>query len=250
MGTVDIKILGLSATPVKDGNCDTFVRESLKAAEDMSGELGKVETEFVTLADKDIAMCTNCQWCIENRAPCKIKDDAHEIFDKLVAADGLIFGAPAWGLTLSPPLTVLWSRVRYYAIFTQLLKNKVTGYLTVGFFGLGFDACLDQMENLMKRMMIPVARGWGVTSTVYSGERPRYLEHGVQDDQRGMIMARQVGVRVTEVTRMIRYATEQGIVLPDEYKTTVFGGHWERKKEKVFVDGVWRDKRELGEARS
>jgi multimeric flavodoxin WrbA len=241
MGKVDIKILGLSATPVKDGNCDTYVQECLKAAEEMSGDLGKVETEFITLAGKDIAMCTNCQWCIQNKQPCKVKDDAQEIFERIIAADGLIFGAPAWGLTLSPPLTILWSRVRYYAIFTQALKNKVTGYLTVGFFGLGFDACLDQMENLMKRMMIPVARGWAVTSTIYQGDRPRYLEHGVLDDKRGMIMAQQAGVRVAEITRMIKYATEQGVVLPDEYKTTVFGGHWEKKRKKIYKDGVWRE---------
>jgi hypothetical protein len=131
--------------------------------------------------------------------------------------------------------------VRNYAIFTQALKNKVTGYLTVGFFGLGFDACLDQMENLMKRMMIPVARGWAVSSTIYQGDRPQYLEHGVLDDKRGMIMAQQAGVRVVEITRMIKYATEQGIVLPDEYKTTVFGGHWEKKRKKVYKDGVWRE---------
>ncbi|HUU64276.1 MAG TPA: flavodoxin family protein [Dehalococcoidia bacterium] len=242
MSEVDINILGLSATPVKDGNCDTFVKESLKGARELEGEIGKVKTEFVTLAGKKIAMCQNCQWCIENKAPCKVKDDAQGIFDKIVAADGIIFGAPTWGLTLSPPLTVLWSRVRYYAIFTQLMNNKVTGYLTVGFFGLGFDACLDQMENLVKRMMIPVARGWGVTSTIFSGDRPRYLKNGVRDDRRGMLMAKQVGIRVVEVTRMIKYATQHGIVLPDEYKTTVFGGHWEKGKEKVYIDGVWRDK--------
>jgi multimeric flavodoxin WrbA len=76
MGKVDIKILGLSATPVLNGNCDTFVKEALKAAEAMSSDLGKVEIEFVTLADKDITMCKNCQWCIQNKKPCKIKDDA------------------------------------------------------------------------------------------------------------------------------------------------------------------------------
>ncbi len=246
MSKVDIKILGLSATPVKDGNCDTFVQESLKGAKELESDIGKVQIEFVTLANKEVAMCQNCQWCIENKAPCKIKDDAQDIFDKIVEADGIIFGAPTWGLTVSPPLTILWSRVRYYAIFTQLMKNKVTGYLTVGFFGLGFDACLDQMENLVKRMMIPVARGWGVTSTVFSGDRPRYLKNGVLDDKRGMLMARQVGIRVVEVTRMIKYATEQGIILPDEYKTTVFGGHWERGKDKVYTDGVWRDKESGG----
>ena len=76
MSEVDIKILGLSATPVKDGNCDTFVKEGLKGARELEGEGGKVMTEFVSLAVKKIAMCQNCLWCIENKAPCKVKDDA------------------------------------------------------------------------------------------------------------------------------------------------------------------------------
>jgi len=49
MSEVDISILGLSATPVKDGNCDTFVKESLKGARELEGEIGRVETEFVSL---------------------------------------------------------------------------------------------------------------------------------------------------------------------------------------------------------
>ena len=68
----DIKILGISGTPVEDGNCGTMVKEALKVAEELSDpKLGHVETEFITLADKEIAMCKHCQWCIENRSPCK-----------------------------------------------------------------------------------------------------------------------------------------------------------------------------------
>jgi len=246
MSEVDIKILGLSATPVKGGNCDTLVQESLAAAWELSSDIGDVKTEFITLADKQIAMCKNCQWCIKNKAPCKVKDDAHEVFDKIIESDGIIFGAPTWGLTLSPPLTILWSRVRYYAIFTQLMKNKVAGYLTVGFFGLGLDATLESMVNLTRMLMIPVARGWAVTSTVATGERPKYLKGGVRGDKAGMLRARNVGVRVVEVTRMIKYATEHGIVLPKQYQTTIFGGHWEIPREKVFIDGVWREKESGG----
>ena len=245
MSSVDIKILGISATPVKDGNCDTLVQESLKAAKGLTDEIGNVETEFITLAEKNIAMCTNCQWCIENKAPCKIKDDAHPIYEKMTESDGIIFGAPAWGLTLSPPLTILWSRARYYAIFTRKLHNKVAGHLAVGFFGLGLDATLESMVNLTRMLMIPVARGWAITSTAAYGERPKYLKDGVRGDKAGIIRAKNVGIRVVEVTRMVKYATEHGIVLDPKYQTTVFGGHWQIPREKVLVDGVWRNTDEV-----
>ncbi len=54
---VKAKILGISGTPIKNGNCDKMVQESLKACT----ELGDVETEFITLADKEITMCKHCQ---------------------------------------------------------------------------------------------------------------------------------------------------------------------------------------------
>jgi len=50
---VNIKVLGISGTPIKGGNCDTMVQEALKSAAQVPG----VETEFITLADKQIAMC-------------------------------------------------------------------------------------------------------------------------------------------------------------------------------------------------
>ncbi len=57
MRDIRVRILGISGTPVKGGNCDRLVKESLKAAK----QIGNVETEFVTLADKKIAMCQHCQ---------------------------------------------------------------------------------------------------------------------------------------------------------------------------------------------
>jgi hypothetical protein len=47
---------------------------------------------------------------------------------------------------------------------------------------------------------------------------------------------------VAEIARMVKYATEAGIVLPDEYKLTVTGQKVRPCEEKVFVEGVWREK--------
>ena len=242
MNSVNVRILGLSATPIKGGNCDTFVQESLKAVREVGDTLGGVETEFITLADKKIAMCQHCQWCIANKKPCKIEDDANAIYERMIESDGIILGAPTWTLTLSPPLVIFFSRVRYYGFFTTKLANKVVGYLTLGFFGFGLEQALDTMENLTKSFMIPAARGWALVTTAAYGQRPAYLEGGVLEDKAGVLRARRVGVRVLELTRMIKYATQNGVVLPDQYRTTITGGHVEVPREKVFVDGVWREK--------
>ena len=83
-----------------------------------------------------------------------------------------------------------------------------------------------------------------MASTAAFGQRPTYSEHGVLDDTAGIRQVRDVAVRVVEVARMVKYAKEAGIVLPDEYMRAV-GGSGARLKpheEKAFVDGVWKER--------
>lgn len=236
---VKVKILGISVTSIKDGNCDKMVQESLKACT----ELGDVETEFITLADKEIAICQHCQWCIENVSPCKIKDDTYPIYDKIAESDGLLLGSPTWMNTLSPFLLNFFSRARYIVFFTHKFRNKPVGLLTLGFLGFGLDNAISVMKDVVWTMnMIPVAVAKALVTTRVLGKRPEYLEHGVLDDTFGMLQTRQAGYRVVEVARMIKYAQENGITVPDEYKFVITGGRVRPPKEKVFVEGVWREK--------
>ena len=243
MEPVNVKILGISGTPIKGGNCDTLVQEALKAAAEVGGVIGGVEAEFITLADKEIAMCKHCQWCIENRQPCKIKDDLQMVSDKIEQCDGLILGGPTWFTTLAPPLINLWSRLRYMVFFTHKFRNKPIGAVTLGFFGLGLERALDVIQSLSVPIMgIFVGGAYAVASTAAFGQRPTYLEHGVIDDTVGIRRVRNVGLRVVEVARMVKYAKEAGIVLPDEFTRTFVGARLKPSVKRVFVDGVWREK--------
>lgn len=236
---VKVKILGISLTGIKDGNCDKMVQESLKACT----ELGDVETEFITVADKEYAICEHSQWCIENMSPCRIKDDAYPIYDKIAESDGLILGSPTWMNTLSPFLVNFFSRARYIVFFTHKFRNKAVGLLTLGFLGYGLDNAISVMKDVVWTMnMMPVAVAKAIASSRVFGKRPEYLEHGVLDDTFGMLQTRQAGYRVVEVARMIKYAQENGIGVPDEYKFVITGGRVKPPKGKVFVEGVWREK--------
>lgn len=221
-----IQILGISGTPVKGGNCDKLVQASLQAAE----EIESVETGFITLADKEIAMCRHCQYCIENKSDCKIKDDAQPIFEKMKQADGIIIGAPTWLRTVAPPILILLSRARSIMFRTHEFRNKVAGAITVGWFGRGMDlAALEILLIESRFMMIPVAQGMAISSAVTLGRRAEYMEHGALDDLYGMVSVKGVGYRVAEVARMIKYATSAGIVVPPEYQITTSGGTIKRK---------------------
>jgi multimeric flavodoxin WrbA len=218
---VKVHILGISGTPIKDGNCDILVQEALKAAAD----LGDVETHFLTLADKKVEMCHHCQHCVKNKTKCILKDDLDLVFEEIVKADGLILGGPTWVFNLSPPLLNLFSRFRYYIFFTRKLRNKVVGGLTLGWFGEGMDHALSAIDRwALLASMLPVAGKSAYTSSIVFGKRAEYMEHGVRDDVRGIAMAKNVALRVVEVARMVKYATEAHITLPPELTRSSFGG--------------------------
>ncbi len=236
---VKVKILGISGAPIEGGNCDKMVQESLKACT----ELGDVETEFVTLANKEYAICKHCQWCIENMSPCKIKDDTYPIYDKIAESDGLILGSPTWFNTLSPFLLNFFSRARYIAFFTHKFRNKPVALLTLGYLGYGLDNAIAAMRNIPWAFnMLVVGEARAIASGRVFGKRPDYLEHGVLDDTFGMLQVRQAGYRVVEVARMLKYATDNEITVPDKYKFFVTGGRVRPREEKVFVEGAWREK--------
>lgn len=240
MVDIKVRLLGISGTPIKDGNCDRLVQQALEAAT----ELGGVETSFVSLAGKNIQMCQHCQYCVENRAYCKIRDDATPIYQMMEEADGLIMGGPTWELTLAPPLINLMSRLRDAAFFTHRFRNKAGAAITCGWFGWGMDGTLDVIERLQRSVqMIPVSRGSAIVSTAAYGERAAHMEHGALDDKNGLRSVRNAGLRVAEIARLLRFAKDSGALPPPELLVVMTGGRMkkpEKAGQKKFVDGVWR----------
>lgn len=223
MGDVRVKILGISGTPIKGGNSDKVVQAALAGAAEVDG----IETEFVTLADKNIAACIHCQHCIIAREPCKFSDDADPIIQKMLAADGMIWGAPVWTHTIPPQLINLISRCRYYCFYTGDFRNKVIGTVTVSWFGVGEEFALMSMESMAQNyMMIPVFRGWAKASTAAFGQRPAYLENGALDDKAGIFRIRIVGQRVAEIAKKIRFADLHGIGIAEEEERSITCGKY------------------------
>ena len=105
------------------------------------------------------------------------------------------------------------------------------------------DNAISVMKDVVLAMnMIPVATARAIASDRVFSRRPDYLEHSVLDDSFGILQAHQASYRVVEVARMIKYATENGITIPDDYKFTVTGGKVRPPEEKIFIKGTWREK--------
>ncbi len=85
-----MKILGIVCTPRVGGNTEILTQQTLKGAEDAGAE-----SEIILIRDKNIHPCDGCFTC-QGTWVCHFKDDMEEIAEKMVAADGIIIGAPTY----------------------------------------------------------------------------------------------------------------------------------------------------------
>ena len=76
-----LRVLGISSSPRADGNSDRLLREALRGAEEAGAE-----TEYVTLRDKKIAPCVECNHCYKTGV-CRVQDDYHLVFPKMIETE-------------------------------------------------------------------------------------------------------------------------------------------------------------------
>jgi multimeric flavodoxin WrbA len=79
-----MKILGISTSPRSGQTTDQLVQAALDGA-------AGVETEFVSLAGRNINPCVACLGCVDDNV-CVIKDGMEELRPKIIEADAFIIG--------------------------------------------------------------------------------------------------------------------------------------------------------------
>ena len=99
-----MKVLGLVCSPRKGGNTEILVREALAGA----GRKG-AETELYLVEDKDIRPCTACEACVPEGI-CATDDDMQGLYEKLLAADGIIFGTPVYFINVTAQAKIVIDR--------------------------------------------------------------------------------------------------------------------------------------------
>ncbi|MBI4284393.1 MAG: flavodoxin family protein [Chloroflexi bacterium] len=120
-----VNILGISCSPRRRGNTEILIGEALAGAREAGAE-----TELLTLHDKDIRPCDGCFTCTKT-GECKIDDDMQSIYDKLLAADGIIFGTPVYFWSASAQAKILLDRALALRYPHLRLANKVGGIIAI-----------------------------------------------------------------------------------------------------------------------
>ncbi len=187
-----VKVLGIVGSPRVGGNTELLVAEALKAA-----EAEGAETEMIRLAEVDVKPCNGCTACKETKE-CVIEDDLMPVFDKMVAADGIILGSPVYFSSATPQIKALIDRAGYLSMARgRVFENKVGGAVVVARrAGQNFTFAEMLFFFLHQGMIVPGSNYWNVAFGRKKGE--------VAQDEEGMGTARNFGKRVAWLAKKIK----------------------------------------------
>jgi multimeric flavodoxin WrbA len=102
-----MKIIGINGSPRREGNTSRM----LAALFETLREEG-IETELIQVGGTDIRGCLSCYACIRNKdRQCSSSQDCFNgIFEKMVAADGIVLASPTYFADITPELKALIDR--------------------------------------------------------------------------------------------------------------------------------------------
>ncbi len=214
---MEINVLGICGSPIKGGNTEAFLKESLKAAE----ATGDVKTKLIILAGKAINDCRHCNWCIRKQEKgkfCSQQDDMAGIYPELLEVDALLLASPVYIGRLSGYMACFTDRLRAFAwgnVYRGKLSSKVGGALVVGWgrnYGIE-TALLSILSAFFMMGVIPVGppHGYGspfgacgLASEHGTGKFNPEDKLGVLRDEYGVKGAQALGRRVAEITKLIK----------------------------------------------
>lgn len=213
-----IKIIGLCASRVKNGNMEALLAESFAHANAKED----VEAEIINLVGKKIGPCIHCNWCLKNQEPgkpCVQEDDMGPIYSKLLEADGIVVASPAHFGRLSGLAADMIDRTRAFIhgnVYKFPLKNKVGGALTVAFFrGAGFETTLFSIDLFFKIQQMVAANSGMVmlgagayASRDGKGQFEKDTRHMTLEDDFGLLSSKLLMDRIVELSRIMKAGTK------------------------------------------
>jgi len=202
-----MKIIGINGSPRKGGNSEVLMEKALTHL--------NCETEQINLREYKIDRCLACDVCGKDKnneqfIPCVLehKDDAVQIWEKIVAADGVLLATPVYFGLPSPLLIDFLNRSRYLRHQNFRLINTVFGVMTIAGRRSGGNetAIFATWYPLIRNAMIPVGNGdkssqFGVAG--WAGSRGQILE-----DYWALVQANDLADRVYDLATVVDSGTK------------------------------------------
>jgi multimeric flavodoxin WrbA len=155
-----MKIIGIIASPRKEGNTAWVVNKILEGAK----EQGAVAQAWY-FSDLDIKPCSGCLCCHkEGNRGCVIRDDMQELYGAIEQADAIVFGSPVYMGQMSAQAKIITDRLfaQISPRFSPHYKEKVTKQKLTLVFTQGnpdpgmFQVYFDYMKHIFQLLEFDV----------------------------------------------------------------------------------------------
>jgi multimeric flavodoxin WrbA len=116
-----MNIIGINASPRKEGNTAWIVNKILEGAKEQGAETG-----VWYLSDLDIKPCRGCWGCHKSDQGCVIKDDMQKLNEALDHANAIVFGSPIYMMQMSAQAKILIDRMfaRFSPRYSPYFKEE------------------------------------------------------------------------------------------------------------------------------
>jgi multimeric flavodoxin WrbA len=181
-----LKILGISCSPRKGGNTEILISEALSGAKEEGAN-----TSLLQIHKLKIAPCNGCSKCHQS-GECRIKDDMQKVYQRLLAADGIILGSPVYFWSVSAQTKTLMDRTYALRFPDHKLANKVGGAIAVAG-RRGTMSTISVINNFFLGHDM-LATGLGIVG--YGTEKGE-----VKQDKHAMKSARSLGKQIVRIIK-------------------------------------------------
>ena len=164
-----MKVIAFNGSPKKEGN--TY--QSIKLVADKLIENG-IEVEIVHIGNKNIAGCTGCGACVNNKNEKCINDsdEVNECIQKVKDADGIIFGSPVYYAGVAGNMKCFLDRFFYVTSMNNMMLRHKVGAAIVTVRRTGGLTTYDELNHYINysEMFIPGSNYWNILHGAAPGE--------------------------------------------------------------------------------
>ncbi len=189
-----MKVVAFNGSPRKDGNTAALIGHVLAELENEG-----IETEQVQLGRKKIHGCIACYKCFENKnRRCAVEDDiVNDCIEKMIDADGIIFGSPTYFADMSPEIKSLIDRSGLVGKANGDLYKRKVGAAVVAARRAGAVHTFDSINHFftISQMVIPGASYWNMGFGREKGE--------VLSDDEGLATMKTLGQNMAWVMKKL-----------------------------------------------
>ncbi len=114
-----MRILAVAGSPRRGGNTDTLLKHAIAGASSRGAQV-----DHVVLSELQIAPCIECNRCYAT-GRCAVIDDYQAVFEKTLAADGILLAAPVFFMNVSGFAKAFIDRFQCLWALKYVLKLQV-----------------------------------------------------------------------------------------------------------------------------